>query len=200
MPALSDPFREVVVEVTVVGITGHAGVGKSTVSRIIRELRPDYVELSFAQPIKDALLALNPEVDGVHLSHRLSELGGWDEAKRHFPEVRRLLQQFGTEVGREMWSPAFWTLKLITQLDHDAKAIVPDVRFLNEAQELRAWGRYFEQPVYIWRVQNPRVFSKSEHASETEQGLIQADNFVMNIGSIEQLYSQVSRMVETHGL
>src|SRR5712664_4078359 len=92
-----------------IALLGLARSGKDTLAqRLVREHH--YTRLAFADPLKVMLLDIDPLIPtslGIHV--RLSRLitdAGWEYAKDHYPEVRRLLQQVGQRV-RE-WSPDYW--------------------------------------------------------------------------------------------
>ncbi len=67
---------------------------------------------------------------------------GWDEAKK-IPEIRRLLQHYGTEGARLIFGNTIWTDvadKYIQTMDIK-KVAVSDVRFLNELDWVRSKKR-----------------------------------------------------------
>ena len=110
--------------------------------------------MGFADRMKELLLVLDPLVytrrDGL-VQHRLSDLvkaEGWDEAKAD-PEVRRLMQVFGTEVGREGLGEDVWVEALAKSTKgfygNERKIVIPDMRCSNEAAFVRSmhgevWG------------------------------------------------------------
>jgi len=82
----------------IIGLSGRAGSGKDEVAKVLVDLY-GYKRIAFADAIRDALYELNPLVsDRIRVADLVDEYG-WDFAKKNF-EVRRLLQVFGTEVGR----------------------------------------------------------------------------------------------------
>lgn len=130
----------------IVGITGKAGAGKDTAAAFLIE-NYGFQRIAFGDALKEAAVALDPLVsigdtaathEGISetLAVRLSELvelNGMDEAKQ-LPDVRRLLQRLGTEVGRELWGENFWVERAVAKIDPEAPGVVfTDVRFINEA-------------------------------------------------------------------
>lgn len=117
-----------------IGFAGYAGSGKDTAAKAICDER--YI-LEASRDVKAGLLRLNPYIDP---DWRLSELVarfGWDISKTQ-PEVRRLLQAFGTECGRVLHGDDCWVSKLRFTLDQWANQGVPlacvtGIRFANEA-------------------------------------------------------------------
>ena len=125
-----------------IGIAGYAQSGKDTAAKAICDER--YI-LEASRDVKAGLLRLNPLIPfgserGGFAYYRLAglvDVQGWDYAKKN-PEVRRLLQTFGTECGRELHGDDCWVSKLRFTLDRWADegvplAVVTGIRFSNEA-------------------------------------------------------------------
>jgi hypothetical protein len=126
----------------IIGLTGYAQHGKDTLADMLVE--KGYVKFAFAQQLKDMVYDLNPSVYDSGMEMRLQELVddvGWDNAKL-VPEVRRLLQVFGTEVMREHFGEDVWVDLLGKRLDDEfpARVVITDCRFPNEAAAIRRWG------------------------------------------------------------
>ena len=91
--------------------------------------------------IKDApQLAFNGD------TFRANTLRGWDEAKKT-EEVRRLLQIFGTEIGRSLLGENIWVELATRNLESSKNYVFTDVRFPNEADKIKNLGGL------IWRVE-----------------------------------------------
>lgn len=125
-----------------IGFAGYAGSGKDTAAKAICD--PRFI-LEASRDVKAGLLRLDPFVGAVEEMNELRLLSlseivnehGWDAAKR-WPEVRRLLQAFGTDAGRELHGEDCWVSKLRFTLDRWAGegvklACVTGIRFANEA-------------------------------------------------------------------
>jgi dephospho-CoA kinase len=95
----------------IIGLSGYAQSGKDTVAELLC-LNYGFKRISFALPMRDAIYTLNPLVEGTNRIVDLVDEYGWDVAKAN-PEVRRLLQVFGTDVGRKMFNENFRTSSLI---------------------------------------------------------------------------------------
>lgn len=142
-----------------IGLSGYAGTGKDTIADILVE-QHGFTRHAFADPMRDMLLALDPivappryqgglrEQIPTRLSYVIHEMG-WDIAKRQIPEIRNLLQRFGTEVGRNMIADDFWiemtmrnVLALGPVMNQPAGVhhVISDVRFENEARAVEAAG------------------------------------------------------------
>ena len=116
------------------GLTGAKTVGKTTFANL---LFPDFVRISFADPIRDGLLAmglLSPE-DLLNKEKPSDWLG-------HSP--RFLMQTLGTEWGRTLINPEIWIMiaerRITDRLVQGISVVVDDVRFDNEAALIHRLG------------------------------------------------------------
>ena len=125
---------------------GRLASGKDTVADYLVESR-GYVKLGMSDPLNEAMMKLNPWVGtqsdvygmpgGARRYRDILTQVGYVKAKEMFSEVRRLLQVFGTEVGRELFSDSVWVdiakRRLKDALATGAPgAILTGVRFPNE--------------------------------------------------------------------
>jgi len=179
-----------------IGLSGVGGAGKDEVAHVLVE-EHGFKQLALATKMKEAALALDPIIGVRHCEpYRLSQLidaVGPEEAK-NWPEVRRLYQRMGTEVGRRTLDEQIW-IKLVFALVRDRRAdsdiVISDVRFLNEAQYIGARG-------HVWRIIRPGAGLKgeaAEHISELElsddtEGLY--DHFLHNDGTLGDLKEKVA--------
>lgn len=179
----------------VVGLVGYAGAGKDAAAAEL--VKQGWRRLAFAEPLRRALLTLNPVVRLDNGSHgRLAPMVasfGWDHVKRH-GDVRRLLQTLGTEVVRELISAEAWVDLLrgeIVQSDSAAPIVVTDVRFANEVAMLRG-----EFGARLIRVVRPGIGPVNGHVSDATEDL-GVDGEVLNDGTPEQLCRRVLDCVRT---
>lgn len=167
----------------IIGITGYAQHGKDTIAAVLsREL--GYSRVALADKMKELLLRLNPIVDQVHGSTlaEVVNVEGWEAAKQNL-EVRRLLQVFGTEVGREGLGEDVWIGALANGTKgfygNERKIVIPDIRFTNEADFIRRCHGE------IWGVVRPDFDNglgvNGTHASERDIPLLlNGAEFVIN--------------------
>lgn len=128
-----------------IGLIGKARSGKDTAANHLVRTRA-YTRLAFADPLKEMALSIDPYIPtGVGVTVRLSALiadVGWEYAKDHYPEVRRILQHTGQTV-RE-YDDEFWVATMRRKIDSalawNIPVVVTDVRYPNEADMLRARG------------------------------------------------------------
>ncbi|MFN6965225.1 MAG: hypothetical protein ACK4S4_15875 [Pyrinomonadaceae bacterium] len=190
---------------TVIGLTGYAGSGKDEAARALIGSR-GFVKVGFADPLREAMSRLNPIVGRRVVSgtffppHDLDvryreavHKYGYDEAKKRFPEMRELLQRFGTEVGREMFGPTFWTDQAKRQIDllpELCPVVITDVRFQNEVDVIRDYHGL------MIRIERPGVTAVNSHASDTNTAKLPVDVVISNDGTIADLHARVLRAFE----
>lgn len=182
---------------TIIGLTGYARSGKSTAADyLVREY--GYELVSFAEPLKEAALALDPLVDFVTFQ-RLSEVVreiGWESAKDRLSEVRRTLQRLGTEVGREQFGQNFWVDRAMAKIHPGGEYVISDVRFLNEAKAVQTRGGF------VARIERDGIGPNGAHSSETELDSIVADGLIYNTPSthFHYLHRQLDETVRRANL
>ena len=128
----------------IIGLSGYAQSGKDTVAEMLC-LNYGFKRISFALPMRDAIYTLNPLIDGTTRITDVIDEYGWDAAKAN-PEVRRLLQVFGTEVGRKIFGETFWIDQAFKRAEEYERVVFSDVRFPNEATAIQAKGGD------VWRI------------------------------------------------
>jgi hypothetical protein len=174
----------------IIGLSGYAQSGKDTVAELLC-LNYGYKRVSFADPMREALLRLNPVVGHEPLSHLVNDYG-WELAK-HNPEVRRLLQVFGTQVGREMFGENFWVDLAFKQVTQD-RVVFSDVRFPNEAQAI------IDKGGQVWRVQREGHKPVNLHASEIAMDNWRFDDLILNHGDLSDLADEVFMLAKQKGI
>jgi hypothetical protein len=178
--------------VKIIGLSGYARSGKDTVADILVRDH-GFTRLSFAQPMRDALYALNPivSIDNSEKKIRVQDViseYGWDGYKESFDgkEIRELMQRLGTEVGREMFGEAFWVMAaegiMLNLLNEGKRVVFTDVRFPNEAAMIEEYNAG-----EVWRVRRPGVFPANSHASEAALDDYEFDRYIDNNGTINDL-------------
>jgi hypothetical protein len=169
-----------------VGICGYAGSGKDVVADVL-VTEYGFVRVNMSDALDRYLQVLNPWVHPagfVHLGDiRYADLRGllnYTEAKR-IPEVRRLLQALGTDVGRAI-DPEMWLKELEKEAARHDKVVTTGIRFLNEAAPLD----------YLVHVERPGVGPANDHVSESIDPIIAISSITLrNDGTIEDLQNQV---------
>lgn len=149
---------------SVIGFCGPAGWGKSFAAHHLTS-RHSYRRVRFADPLKAMLIALGcsrEEVDGALKEQRSEALGG--------RTPRQAMQWLGTEWGRDLVAPDLWVrawrkrVAEIRAAAPDARIVVDDVRFLNEAHAIWEMNGTI---VRIDRAEPAMSPSPDAHVSET---------------------------------
>lgn len=180
----------------IIALSGFARAGKDEAAHVLVE-EFGFVQVAFADKLREMLYALNPMVEGVG---RMSDdpvyvqdvinkysWNGYKET-RYGNEIRRLLQRLGTEAGRQTLWDTIWIDAAFANLDEDARVVVSDARFFNEFDAVRARGGE------IWRIERPGVGPQSDHPSEMEA--TKYDKFAVrldNDGTLEEYYDKVRK-------
>lgn len=184
----------------IVGLMGYAQVGKDTVAKTLVE-EHGFTRIAFADALRDCVYALNPIVQawaGMHPEHGLVPLTvtvqnlvnvhGWDKAKQN-PEVRRLLQVMGTEVGRDIIAPNVWVDIAMRKVHATGRYVFTDVRFPNESTAIAR-----ERGTLV-RVRRQGFEPVNGHSSETAVDHVEPHFTIYNDGSLERLAGAVNVML-----
>jgi hypothetical protein len=169
--------------VMIIGLSGYAQSGKDATANLLC-LNYDYERRAFADPIRTAMYRLNPRVDSVVRLAELIDDYGWDTAK-HNPEVRRLLQVFGTEVGRKMFGDNFWIKTALKDLTGAERIVISDVRYPNEANAIKALGGT------VWRINRHNLSAVNGHVSEHAMDNYMFNHVIYNDGTLDDLSDEV---------
>lgn len=178
-----------------VGIGGLLASGKDTVADYLVE-HHGYTKLNMSEPLHEAMLALNPIVSpGLDPVLRYGELVaavGYTAAKEN-PEVRRLLQALGTEVGRKMFGENVWVDiagRKIDALRAEGKPVViTGIRYPNELEMIRSRKGGHA----LWVARN---VAQGAHASETSVQATDFDITIENISTLDALYASTEALAE----
>ncbi len=187
--------------------TGFATTGKDEAVKILESI--GFKRVSLADPVRQGVYNINPIVfvprdyltnkiyemhslhnvfDGRYYKLKLVvDLQGWDEAKK-IPEVRRLLQYYGTEGGRQIFGDTIWTDtadKFIRE-NNIKKVAVSDVRFPNELD----WVRYKENNLVI-KIKRQGVGPINSHTSDLGIADELCDIIIDNDGTLEDLKNKL---------
>lgn len=179
------------------GFGGRLASGKDALADHLVETA-GYVKIGMSDALNHALLTLDPIIDQdgqwVQRYSDVIEERGYVDAKKH-PEVRRLLQVLGTEVGREMIDVDVWVKiserMIRSLLANGKKVIITGVRYPNEVDLIeRLGGRT------VWVERPSDSASKSIHISESSVLPRDFQHVVDNDGTLEDLYRKGDRLVE----
>jgi len=176
-----------------IGLTGYATAGKDVVADVLVE-EYGFVKVNMSDALDKYLQILNPYVPsligGSHIRYqKLREYYDYVEAKQ-FPEVRRLLQALGTEVGRSI-DPDMWVKELEKEASKHEHVVTTGVRYPNEIAE----------GMTLIRVRRPGVGPINDHTSEDLEPVFAHVEFTIeNDGTVEDLQARTRRAAQMLGL
>lgn len=177
-----------------IAMTGGKGSGKDTFAQVL-VTEFDFVHTRFADPLKNMLRTLFSEagldaenyIEGPYKETPLDILGG--------KTPRYAMQTLGTEwrdlIDRKLWS-RLWQARAGLLLQQGKPVVVTDCRFIHEAATIRNMGGF------ILRVERPTRRNDDLHVSEQEMNLIEADEVILNMGSINQLHNKARALAREY--
>lgn len=182
----------------VIGLTGYKGSGKSTVAKYIAD-EYGFKRVNFkdglVQEMKEKFPTLLEEIaySASMLQQYETGIGESLTVDDMFelkpPLMRKLMQEYGTEVRRtdnvnywvDKWKESVGTGNIVTD----------DVRFKNEYDAVKELGGI------IIRVVREDITHGGTHQSETEQESFVADfTIVGEVGSHDKIYAQIRQIIE----
>jgi len=205
----------------IIGLSGFAGSGKSTVAEyLVRQ--HGFVRLSFASAVKD-ITASAFAWDRQRLEGATPQDRTWREQPDDFWSQRMgkpfspryALQYIGTDVFRNHVLSSIWADLVIAKIrgiDTTENIVIDDVRFVNEREVLRKIGTRFlllrlaQFPSFIheqlWTTARKGLSPanvaglKALHTSEWEwlqDSNVAYDDEIVNQGSYDDLYAEVDK-------
>lgn len=179
----------------IIGVTGYATEGKDEVANVL-VARWGFVKESWAAPIRRDLCILDPIVGSIRSRFKVRrwdvtysealDTCGYVEAKSMFPEFRRLMQVYGTDVHRTI-SEDYWIKRTLASFAPQANYVIPDVRFSNEAKAVD----------YLIRVVRPGVSPINDHPSDAGLAFPSVTHTVVNDGDLIQLADRVHELAQS---
>jgi hypothetical protein len=176
----------------IIGLSGYAQSGKDATANLLC-LNYEYTRRAFADPMRHALVTINPKLDSITRVSDYVDDYGWDIAKKN-PEVRRLLQVLGTDFGRRMIGDDVWIKMAMSDLRQGDRVVISDVRFPNEAQAIKAMGGS------MWRINRHNHSAVNNHASERAMDNYMFDHVIYNDGTLDDLSDEVFMLAKELGL
>ena len=171
-----------------IGLSGRRGSGKDTVARLLQELQPErgWQIRSFGDSIKAVCAALTGEPIAPYYTQ-----AGKAELVPTFHRTRgEMLQQVG--LALRAWEPLVWVDAFFAGLPPEAFVLVPDIRFPNEADPIRARGGL------MLRVEGDPLRQRGDgtrddnHSSEVSlDEYAHFDYVIQNNGSLQDLRASV---------
>lgn len=184
----------------ILGLSGYARSGKDTFADILVD-KYDFKKVAFADKLRDCVYALNPYVvseyslNTLHLQEVIDHYG-WNGYKNTpwGEDIRRVIQNMGTEVGRDILGPNIWVDATMNSLPPEENIVFTDCRFPNEADAVR------NSDGALVRISRPGVKPVNAHTSETQLDDYDFDYRVVNDSTVKKLEKLADEIVlcETH--
>lgn len=193
----------------VIGVGGRLTAGKDAFADHLVD-QHGFVKLGMSDTLAEALYRLNPIVERgwdtsdypIKRYQDLVDEVGYVEAKKN-PEVRRLLQVLGTEVGRQLLGENIWVeaakKKILEEAEAGRDVVITGIRYANELRMVEYLGSTTFDPGYVgttvW-VDRPGLESTGEHSSENSIGLKDFEYVFDNDGTLEELPGKADELLE----
>jgi hypothetical protein len=177
-----------------IAFTGAAGCGKDTAASVLID-QLSYEKISFASAIKDAISIIFGW-DRHMLEGATKESRAWREEPDEWWSTRlgrnttprSVLQQWGTELGRETFHKDIWIAAIERKIaqNPDKKYVLTDCRFANEAEMVsRAGGK-------IINITRKGVELTGSHQSEVGLPSDMFDMVIDNDGSLDEFIEKIN--------
>lgn len=174
----------------IIGLSGFKQTGKSTAAKHLEA--KGYVRLNFKDALIEEMKQNVPDVlRELGSAYKLSIDELFDQKP---PIMRALMMNYGTEIRRRD-NPTYWIdqweAKAEVILATGAGVVVDDVRFINEADSVRALGGK------LIRIARPDIGLSGQHVTETEMLSFSVDyTITTEKGDFESLYTAIDKIVD----
>lgn len=201
----------------ILGLSGWIGCGKDTVADYLVK-HYNFKKESFGASLKDVVSAVFRwdrallEGDSKESREWRNEIDRWWANRLNIPNLtpRWVLQHWGTDVLRNHFHTDIWIASVEHKIQNSNQSLViTDCRFLNEISTIRM---YNGKLVWVKRGQNPSWYNLALSANEghmlaelelNRAGIHRSErewigtkfDYVLDNSSIDQLYSQIDKIV-----
>lgn len=175
----------------VLALSGRKGSGKDEAAKAL--LADGWVRVALADPVREMLTILNPIIVSNFGEdsrwRQILEEDGYDQLKQ-YPEARRLMQVFATEVIRNNFGQDAWLDLAVTKIEDltsdGFSVVVTDCRFPNEARKIRQVLRGM-----VVNIIRPELPADDAHLSEQPLPVELLDHTIINNGTIADLHRNI---------
>lgn len=180
----------------IVGLSGVATAGKDeAATALVNQL--GFTVRGYAEALRIGIAGINPIIavppTGCLRYNDIIEQYGYNGGKAAFPEMRRLLQAYGTEGARNIFGADIWVKALFLYAETAGidRLVIPDVRFPNERTAIE------DRQGLVFRITRPGLNPVNDHISDNAIG---DDEFhpsatITNNREIQDLHKNIVRAV-----
>lgn len=188
----------------IIGVMGKKQSGKNTAANTL--INKGFVADAFADDLKKIIYNINgiyvySPIDSdyagkeVYFPYReIIDTYGEDEAKRSFPDIRKIWQTFGTDAMQSTFGKSVWINLVMQRTEQRTKqninTVITDVRFKHEFNAVKQAGGY------IIEIKRPNNESNDNHRSETEIETLKPDFTIVNDGTIFDLEAAMESLLK----
>lgn len=172
------------------GICGFAGSGKNTVGQILCDEFFSFEKYSFTDSLKDSISSifswdrnlLQGETDESRIFREKKD-DYWSDKLGFDVTPRKIMQLFGTEIGRNQIHPNIWIYSIESKILNNAakNAVITDVRFPNEIDYIRRNNGFI---VRVVRGLDPEWYDKALDVNSRLDGTFRLT--AVNIENLKQ--------------
>ena len=182
-----------------IALVGRMGTGKSTIASLLAH-QFGYYKMSWATPIKDLAERAYGTID------KTKTYAVTKNDTVHYVTGRYLLQRIGTDALRSQVDEEFWLKVAINQISHilrlnpDARIVIDDTRFMNEAQLLQKRGFMIVRvrlpdAVRVLRLGEQLTDTTADHPSEADSDHIPCHIDLWNTADAQQTVNELMRVL-----
>jgi len=180
-------------DIKIIGLCGRSGSGKDFIAKHF--LQPlGYVPVALANGFKHKVIGMGNSIHDVFVEKP--------------PDVRKMLQEEGTERGRDLYGKDIWVRTLESYISHrymvekNKKFVITDVRFKNEMEWLKSVGGTL---CFIDSNRGTLTDAMALHPSETEMMTVPRDYFDQIFNNeknveMDHLHRQIDTFCEKFGM
>lgn len=174
-----------------VGVCGYATSGKDVAATALVRER-GFVRVNMSDAVLRDLQILDPLVETDGAPMRLSTILAahtFDEAKSLFPDFRRMLQVYGTDVWRTIDANT-WVLRAQREAYKHERVVTTGIRFPNEMIGIDV----------LVSVHRPGVGPVNDHVSDAGIGAVMemAHEHLTNDGSVDDLRRSMLSVIDRY--
>lgn len=129
---------------------GYKRSGKDTCGKLMQEIDPEFVRISYAGILKDVLSSMFSwerhllEGGTIESEEFRNSVDQWWSEKLNIPNLtpRFMLQYFGTDIVKKNLKENFWALCVERLISRNKKVVITDLRFPDEVEMLDKYNSY----------------------------------------------------------